>query len=522
MINNTFSPINPATANSGIASLGSKLQIGSQNGQVQANPTYTASTLGIKQAPAQVATQPSNKLKTTPAAPLAVQKYNAPDAQPVKGLLTPPINTTQYSDNGKTLGTQTPGMAGFNPSIQASQPQQSNAEAYGANGASLGTTNSLNSFPGLVGSLAGTSQQGSPEAQNYTNQTANYGAGNIPIGQKAQNIADQYGKQIAQVGGQGAAFESGQLTTGTSPVATGNAAVTAQTTAAQQLALATGEQAALQGIGYQLTGQNQAASAANSAAGQANTGQELVQSGLNQAATRAALQLGSIGQVPFSPLNQGQGQVLGSGQQGNIQGAGQLLGQFQGSQALGASTLQGQAQGQQALAAASGVGQAAGQQALAAAPGQTQASVYSTQQAQVAGYTSALQQGQNLQSQLANLIGQFGLNPNDLNAANAGIQKIAQNVSSPQYKILQNYVNDVANTYAQVLTPPGGSATDTTRGIASSMIDATASGQSLITVMQSLDAAAKAKIAGIPTTGAGNTGGSTSGSGSKSGFGWGG
>jgi len=145
----------------------------------------------------------------------------------------------------------------------------------------------------------------------------------------------------------------------------------------------------------------------------------------------------------------------------------------------------------------------------------TRGGVIGTQGAQVAQYKSALQQGQNLQSQLTDLITSFGLNPNDVNKVNSGLQVIANNVSDPHYKILQNYVNDIANTYAQVLTPPGGSATDTTRGIASSMLDASMAGNGLITVMKSLDDAANAKIAGIPTTNtstSGSTGGTMFGS----------
>jgi hypothetical protein len=142
------------------------------------------------------------------------------------------------------------------------------------------------------------------------------------------------------------------------------------------------------------------------------------------------------------------------------------------------------------------------------------------QQTQIAGYQSALQQGSNLQSQLKDLITTFGLNPNDINAVNSGLQRIAANTSSPQYKTLQNYVNDIANTYAQILTPSGGSQTDTTRGIAASMLDATASGQSIIQVMNNLDAAAKAKIAGVSTTGNSNSSGGSSNSGSSSWPGW--
>jgi hypothetical protein len=181
-------------------------------------------------------------------------------------------------------------------------------------------------------------------AQQYTQQAAQYGAGAIPIAAQAQDIANQFGQKYADIGQAGARFEAGQLTTGTTPVASGNAAITAQTTAAQQQALAQGEQAALQGIGYQLTGQQQAANAANASAGQAYTGQGLAQTGLTSAAGFAQPQLGSIGQVPFNPLNQQQGQVLGTAQPGGVAAAGNLLGQFAGAQATGAAPYQTQAQ----------------------------------------------------------------------------------------------------------------------------------------------------------------------------------
>ncbi len=196
-------------------------------------------------------------------------------------------------------------------------------------------------YGGIIGSLVN-SAQGNPAAQNYTQQAAQFGAGSIPIANQANDIAQQYGKRYSDLGIQGANFQAGQLTTGTSPIAEGNAAVTAQTTAAQQNALAQGEQAALQGIGFQLTGQQQAANAANAAAGQSYTGQGLNQSALTSAAGYAQPQLGSIGQVPFNPLDQSQGQILGS-QGGGLQQAGNLLGQFAGAQAVGAAPYQGQA-----------------------------------------------------------------------------------------------------------------------------------------------------------------------------------
>lgn len=163
-------------------------------------------------------------------------------------------------------------------------------------------------FPGAVGSLMQAAQAGSPvagtaagqlvntpagtpTAQKYTQQTADYGAGNLGIGQAAADILKNFGQQYADVGQKGAAFAAGQRSTGTTPVAEGNAAVTAQTTAAQQQALAQGAQTALQGTGQELTAQQQAANAANAAAGTALTGQS------NQiAAQNEAGQLGIAGQ----------------------------------------------------------------------------------------------------------------------------------------------------------------------------------------------------------------------------------
>lgn len=304
--------------------------------------------------------------------------------------------------------------------------------------------------------------------------------GNEAIGQRAADIAAQYGKQISDIGQKGAGLTAGQLTTGTSPVAEGNAAITAQTIAAQQQAAATGEQAALAGTGQQLTANQNTATALNTAAG----------------LTPEALRYGGAAGGTLNPLN-------------NLD-------------SIATQVINGQISPAQAKAMGGGISTwegALNQALLAKNPQYNEAQVQGkyeatqgaagTQAGTVQAYTSALQQGQNLQSQLTSLITTFGLNPTDINKANQGLQVIANNVSDPRYKILQNYVNDIANTYAQVLTPPGGSATDTTRGIATSMLDATMAGQGLITVMKSLDEAAKAKIAGVPTAGgAGTTGGS--------------
>lgn len=151
--------------------------------------------------------------------------------------------------------------------------------------------------------------------------------------------------------------------------------------------------------------------------------------------------------------------------------------------------------------------------------GATAGGIASGQSQEIANYKSAQQQGQNLASQASDLINTFGLNPSELTAANGAIQKIAQNVSSPQYQILNNYLNDISARYSQILTPPGGTATDTTRSVATGMLNALASGTSIQTVLSALDAQASAVIAGIPATGTvpGSSGGPSTTTGGTSG-----
>lgn len=287
-------------------------RLGLNNSTIQATANGgNLSTLGLSApmgtkavTPATKVPGPATTLPKAQTAPLAVQ--SATPAIPQTPAPAIPNAPTQYS------GTQHPGDAGFSP-IAPKAPAPTNTAEYDSNGNYIGTqmagqTNQQTapqgtSFGGLLG--AAVNQQNSPynqSAMGNINQTAAYGAGNIGIGQQAQQIADNYGKQIANVGTQGAGFEGGQLTTGTSPVASGNAAITAQTTAAEQQALATGEGAALQGIGYQLTGQNQAANASNAAAGQSLTGQGQVQGALQGAAGLAQPNQAAYGQTVFDPV----------------------------------------------------------------------------------------------------------------------------------------------------------------------------------------------------------------------------
>ncbi len=112
-------------------------------------------------------------------------------------------------------------------------------------------------------------------------------------------------------------------------------------------------------------------------------------------------------------------------------------------------------------------------------------------------YSSARSQASNLASSLNSLLGKYSINPSQFNAINQFIQKIGGNTSSPEYQEFSNLVNDLAAVYANILTPPGGNATDMTRTIAQSLISSSASGQSISQVVSGLDQQAQQKISGI-------------------------
>ncbi len=122
-----------------------------------------------------------------------------------------------------------------------------------------------------------------------------------------------------------------------------------------------------------------------------------------------------------------------------------------------------------------------------------------SQTQQVQQYQSAAKQAQNLGLQLNDLMKSAGINPSDINAVNKGIQALASNTSDPNYQTFQNLINDLASTYAQVLTPAGGTTTDMVRSISQSLLNSSMSGQGISQVMQNLDAQVQAKISGVTT-----------------------
>jgi len=150
-----------------------------------------------------------------------------------------------------------------NQSIGGANSTGSNASNSGATVNSDGTVNTPNNN-GLIGNQNSLST-GLP---GYVSTLAQGGVDtNAALAQKSQEIADAAGKAYADVGQQGARGEAGYLTTGTTPVAQGNAAIIAQNIAAQQKAISEGAQMQQTGVTQGLTAQSQTQSALNNAAG---------------------------------------------------------------------------------------------------------------------------------------------------------------------------------------------------------------------------------------------------------------
>lgn len=406
---------------------------------------------------------------TSPTTNISKPTTTLPAAQ--KAPTKPAVDTNYYMNPGESSDAYTTRIAQYNASKNAPQTGTNAQTTPATNTQTQPSTpppaaQTTPTFPGLMGQYIQRASQGSPQAQNYTQQTADYGAGNIPVANQAIDIAKQFGQKYADIGKQGAKFEAGQLTTGTSPVAEGNAAVTAQTTAAQQTANAQGEQAALQGIGYQLTGQQQAANAANQAAGQSYTGNAQQLGALNSAVGYAQPQLGSIGQVPFSPTDLSQGAVLGSNVPGGLAGAANMLGGYnaavQNAQTVGTTNTN---------ISSSGLSQ----------------SVDSFNK-----MNAVNNQFEGQANQLIETLTQGGLN-GSLPPANKIINSLGGNLGSPQVTALNSAFAETVAAYTALLSSNGGTPTaqDTQ---AMSALNVNSTPQQIASSLIQLRAAAKIKL----------------------------
>ncbi len=211
---------------------------------------------------------PSSNTKTS----ASVSTPSKDQGTPAPSSSQPAVGSMQY-DSQHNLPSGTSSQQGYQ--VTPNSPNQSIPSAQ--------------NYPSYVSSLA--NQQNSPAnlaAQKYTGLIGDTAGGNQALGKNAQDIARTAGQRISEIGQQGAAGQAGYRTTGTSPVAQGRSAVVAQTTAAQQQAVAQGAQTELQGNAQALTAQGQQQSGYTSAAGQALGQQGQAQGALGTAAGLAA------------------------------------------------------------------------------------------------------------------------------------------------------------------------------------------------------------------------------------------
>lgn len=498
---------------------------------VSANPTPYSAALNQAKAPAP-ATPVKSTTVTHPDGTSIATTYHPPEVSasmtpantdskgystmagpydPVTGLLKPGQSGVQTQ---QSTGTQHPGDSGYiapsmpvNHQTQTAQAEYNSAGQYtgtaGTTSTSTPSASTPTTFPGIIGSLANDSQNGSAAGQNYTQQTADYAAGNLPIGQSAKNIADNYGKQIAQVGQAGSQFEAGQLTTGTSPIAQGNAAVTAQSTAQQQTALAQGEQAALQGTGQQLTAQGQAANASSAAAGAANTAQANEQSGLASAGQLAAPTPTAQGQTTFNPLT---GQFSGGSYQQNVQDVANAIkngniGYSAGADSL--SSLSPTAKADLLASLGSGFDTVASDANATAKGSNIQTGGTATTGANATGLSQSIQaetqlnaaatSAQALATQVSSALQNAGLNLTNSSDANTAINNLQSRLGNAAYTQLNIAVNDARSQYAAILQSSG-SATPTEAGnMANENISANMSPKQILAAIDQLNNGVKAR-----------------------------
>lgn len=439
---------------------------------------------------------------------------------------TPPVvaASSAVKNGNAPVPTPTPAPTPVPQSPTIPQPITGNATT--PSGATVNATTGQEVAPapaptysGIIGSLANTSQQGSPTAQQYTAQTAQTGQGNIPLGQNAQNIAQNYSQQLNDIAKAAAQSEGGITTSGMLlPIAQGREGVVSTIASNEQNAITNAEQQALAGNQQALTAQNQAATAENEAAGQATTAQGQAITGLNSAGTLSEPS-NAYSQLPFNQQLVGaDGQPIGgAGGSGALQGAVvnaiNLIKSGSGySNAIAAANLgQFGPQGTTALLNALGpsfnVNSSDADAAAiannintsATATTNANAAAIGSLTSTIAGLSGARDSVANIANNLISQIATSNnLNPSNINAVNGVIQTIAGQTSNPQYQTLLNQMTDVVNTYAQVLTP--GANTDASKATAQTLLNSLAQGSTVQQVISGLDTQAQSKIAGLQTT----------------------
>lgn len=334
--------------------------------------------------------------------------------------------------------------------------------------------------------------QPSASQRGYLSDLGKTALGNKEIGDRARQLSEKYGSEIARIGQLGAGAVAGHLSTGTNVVGSGNAAIASQSASQRMNALGQGLQAELQGTGQQLTGQQQTALAQAQALQGANVQQSQQLGGLTNAAGFMQPAPASYGQTVFDPLT------------GTYKGGGGNLDPNNVASQLAQKVLSGQMTYEQAVSSLGYAG-SAGQQFLNSALQQAQpgfnaplATAQVGGQAGVIGSLPLLKSSetaaQGIKDQIVTyLASNPELNPTALVKANFVDQWVKGELSSPKYQTLYNLLNEYTNTLTPILGV-GGSTTNLKTEIAQSFINAAASGQSIAQVLDGIQNMSRSKI----------------------------
>lgn len=446
-----------------------------QPGMISASTPNAQYLSGITLNPNQPAINAQNSINTA-------ARTTAGLTAPVSGLVSP-AHPTVTPASGSTISSHTyttnpDGSATtkitYAPNDSAgtatatNNAGTSNAPAPNTNQANTPATNTGNPFipPLADAALPSTTQTG------LISNLSNAAQGNTAIGQQAANILDRYGQLFKNIGQQGAALESGQLTTGTSPVARGNAAVTAQNVAEQQTAAAQGAQTALQGVNAELTGQSQLQSGLTSALGGANVQQQQELSGLSSAAGLAQPSATAFGQTVFNPLT-GQFENNGGLPPEVMAQYAQMAANGQYS-AIPSSIVSNPVLSAQLNAAAKAInpnfnpiastaqGSAQAQNITAGGTAITSANAQGLQQSitQETQLNTAVTNATTLGQQVQEALGNAGLDMTNSTDANTLINNLQSRLGSAAYTQLNIAVNDARNAYGAILQAAGATPTD--------------------------------------------------------------
>lgn len=356
-------------------------------------------------------------------------------------------------------------------------------------------------FPGVLKDLLGASKA-TKEQERARKEMERISAGNKAIADEAKRVSDQYGAEIARVGGLGAGAVAGNLSTGTNVVGSGNAAIASQSASARMDALAKGQQAALEGTAQQLTGQEQAASAFKPSLEAALTQQQQQLSGLGTTAGLAAPMNIPYSAGGFDPIT-GQQIAGGLGGYAGYKAAEQtfdLSGQYPdaGFQYNPNLTPQQNLQMMQAAQAGSPTYQRGTYGQAGASNPQQAANITLGQQGynQFGLQTEQLRQtvntAESLGQNLASVMEQFSINGQPLRTVNIPFNTLKKQYS-PEMTAFQTALRETANAYNQVFATTGTTPTDA-QAISEAIFNENSTPQQMVAALEQLGQQAKKKV----------------------------